>query len=694
MRNLPLLLPAGDCGDGVVPVPGGWQLHGNPGPDAVAEADNRPTMPGLTQFYPEQGMLGSSALSQFLERQPALALDRTVVTLPAAAGGLNLFTLGQWADQLGLPVQARVADLRTEPWQTLPYAQHRVVDLHPDGQMAVPGTGATVRVVPQASRAPRPYADVPAEAVSMVAARPYPPGRVVFTDGGIELGLPAGLVNNDAAIGGHPLTDVIRDMDGVFQPEAFEVVGATSVQTLDGYVDLLHQMQSAEPGTHGLVVVDHPTGAGSEVYLGVREPNGVWFLDLARLKPALFTKDPTAVRFAVLPGGSLPVTDRLSALDAAWLPRVDASLPLYLPPGATGLGTPESGHAVVVIGPHRDEPASVLEAARRVAQEVDQPVIVLAVRRAGSAPEPDRVAALRTLLEVYGWRGRVPVVITRAQVGPLEEVLDEYRASVVYQTPGSNAAARPGGALGGLAALNLSNLWTVRPAGGTVRQAASGDRPAERRVSEVLSTPLVQAAAGRRRRPAFNPPSVPVASFLSVSLTNPAGIRTAYRDRQEHLRAKLPQVQQIIRRDPAFSGHHAVLSLAELGQFDSAMAYLEAGDDTRADEIVKPLLSVARPDSEAGGQTIHTMLPHLAALAGGQVNDRASQAILHAIGDLIAGHETAAQVKADVWTHKDHLPQGGVVRVAWIRSLNTLIRQMPQHGESLNSIAEAIVTCP
>jgi len=34
------------------------------------------------------------------------------------------------------------------------------------------------------------------------------------------------------------------------------------------------------------------------------------------------------------------------------------------------------------------------------------------------------------------------------------------------------------------------------------------------------------------------------------------------------------------------------------------------------------------------------------------------------------------------------------VRVAWIRSLNTLIRQMPQHGESLNSIAEAIVTCP
>jgi len=34
MRNLPLLLPAGDCGDGVVPVPGGWQLHGNPGPDA------------------------------------------------------------------------------------------------------------------------------------------------------------------------------------------------------------------------------------------------------------------------------------------------------------------------------------------------------------------------------------------------------------------------------------------------------------------------------------------------------------------------------------------------------------------------------------------------------------------------------------------------------------------------------------
>jgi hypothetical protein len=339
----------------------------------------------------------------------------------------------------------------------------------------------------------------------------------------------------------------------------------------------------------------------------------------------------------------------------------------------------------------------VLNAARSAAQSIDQPVIVLGAERPGDVPEPRRLAALRTLLNVYGWRGKVPVVVTRARVErPLTKILDEYGASLVYQSPKA-AEAWQGGGTGSLVALNLGNSWVVRLPGGP---AASGDRQSLPPPAEVLSPQLMQAAAGRRRQPAFSPPSVPVASFLSVSLTNPAGVRAAFQQhelvRADELEQVQEQVQQIVSRDPAFSGHHGVLRLASLGQFNSALAYLEAeAGEKRADAIVQPLLSVDQAAApEEHKKTILHMLPHLAALAGGEINDGASEAILRAINDLITEGKTAEQVKADVRNYSRFLPKSGQVRVGWTRRLVELREKMPQYDAILQEVNLAILNCP
>ncbi|WP_344619780.1 hypothetical protein, partial [Dactylosporangium salmoneum] len=290
------------CGDGVVPVPGGWAL--NLGSQSSVDATG-PQLPGVTQFHPGSGPLDLPRMSRFLDRQPPEALDRTVHTLPRSPGRLTLSGLGEQADLLRLPVQAWAADLRPdEPGAALPLAPHRVIYFDRHGQMTVPGQGDVVRVVPRSSRAPRPYADVNDEVASIVAGHPHPPGRIVFSDGGVELGLPAALVNHR-----RPAATGLR---GAFEREDVGAVGAVPVEVLDGYVELLHRMQSATPGAHGLVAVD--SAAGTSLYLGVREPHGVSFIDLATLRAALLPQDAAGISFGMLPD-SLSVQDVLSALN-------------------------------------------------------------------------------------------------------------------------------------------------------------------------------------------------------------------------------------------------------------------------------------------------------------------------------------------------------------------------------------------
>ncbi|MFG2045767.1 hypothetical protein [Dactylosporangium sp. NPDC048998] len=364
---------------------------------------------------------------------------------------------------------------------------------------------------------------------------------------------------------------------------------------------------------------------------------------------------------------------------------VEPSWPLFLPPGADLLSTVDTGGVsgeVVVVGSGAGEPVGVLRAVRRAAGGVDQPVVVVSVPPGGS-PDAGQVDAVRTLLNVYGWRGRVPVVVTRGRLAPLESLLDLYGVSAVYQT--SAVGGGLGGRSGGLAALNLSNAWVLRrPAG---EPAAAGLS------SEVLSAELLQAAAGRRR-PVFDRPSTPVASFLSVPLRDTSRIRETYDTYRALLAPDLPQVQQIVSRDPAFAGHQAVLGLAELGQFDAAVAYLQAGDD-RPDVIAAPLLNIDRDATPVERQrAVVGMLPHLAALARAVSHDLASEAILLAVADLITENRSQEDVRNDIWFHKNLLPKDGRLRVGWVTHLTELTQQLPEHTDSLGWVASAIMNCP
>lgn len=78
--------------------------------------------------------------------------------------------------------------------------------------------------------------------------------------------------------------------------------------------------------------------------------------------------------------------------------------------------------------------------------------MVLGSARLGAPPDPERVTQLGSVLEQYGWRGRVPVVVTRAGLHPdepgtaaLQNQLDRYGASLVHHP----LPSRPGSISGG-----------------------------------------------------------------------------------------------------------------------------------------------------------------------------------------------------------------------------------------------------
>ncbi len=108
-----------------------------------------------------------------------------------------------------------------------------------------------------------------------------------------------------------------------------------------------------------------------------------------------------------------------------------------------------------------------------VGKTVEGEVAVLVPHIDSEGPDAGQIAKLGSLLEQYGWRNKVPVVVTRAGLDPedhetkaLHGVLDSYHASLVHQIRAGAAAKTTGG---GLSAF-LGNPWTVREArnpGGT-----------------------------------------------------------------------------------------------------------------------------------------------------------------------------------------------------------------------------------
>ncbi|MFI0796272.1 hypothetical protein ACH4OY_26840 [Micromonospora rubida] len=696
--NLPLLIRTNSeprpkselCADGrIVPLrSGGMYLHlGTKGKidsdPFLQELDSRPRMPQIVPLSFGPDGLSSPLVTNYLGRLPTLTLDQMMYVPPKGSlqESPDEVELAKWADGLGIPVQVPVGQLT--PGRTLPSGrQHRVLPLDSAGRITSVGEAHSIRVLPKLSRAVGVHANPGHEVARMAAGRPYLSGRIVFGPDGVELGVPAGLVE---AWFGDTVTRLGRPLDEKDVAAALADKTASTVQ-VDGYVELMRRLEALPPQSQALVGV--ADGADSAVHLAQRDLPGVSFLDPGAARAASFPNDPTRIELTVLPD-TMALADRLDVLDAArYAAEPPASWPIRWPDGAAvAVDDTRPDRDVVVIGSAETEQESLLNTVYGAIGKLDQPVIVLAVEHTRTPLTPARIAAVRTLLEQYGWRNRVPVVVTRGQTSKdLFEVLDSYGAALVHRVAAASTAS------GGLS-VNFGPQWnwTVRqPGNATVRQPGNatgvGSTPG---VQSELTLPLLLTAAGRHRTPRFGRPPEQVATFLSTSLTEHLGDGRLAADLQgPGVKTLKPLVEQIALRDPSFAAHDATLQLADLGQGDAVVNYLGAGE-ARGDAIFEPLVNV---DAETAQATVAELLPHLATLAGGGLNDFASQAILTAIAGQLDGSMTPEQINKSIEDHKAYLPRGG--RADWVRRIGALQDKLPDHQLGLAEIGTMIMQCP
>ncbi|MFF0718727.1 hypothetical protein [Micromonospora sp. NPDC003816] len=650
-----------------------------------AAAAARVSGPLATPLFPQED---SELLRRMLARQSAEDLDLTPVHWPESAGPVTLPALAEWADDLRLPAQVLRAQLDGDGTtdEPVPYGPHRVVDLDAEGRITAPGAGVTVRLAPMAHREPSPWADVPAGPLEMLSGKPYLSGRIVFSADGVEVGLPAALTNHRyrAALRTHGLRFTSGD-------DALAATGAERVDEPTGYVDLAYRMEQAGAGAHAVVVVDGPDG--ESIHLAVND--GARNLSLlgpdgSVLLPAT---ESGRIRLALYPGEPVSVEERLIQIAAAstgssaavstgpsWAETTRNEVALHTWQAADG-----TGRVMEIIGPAAAVSTHDLGVLAEAAEYLDQPIIVLATERPGRRPAPEQVSLLNRRLFVHlgesvlaGGHDPVPVVYTRASASPeLTRVLDEYGAPLVYEAPGLSA---PGA--GGMPLLNLGSAWTARRPGGSPGGGGQTAPP----VVDALSVDLIEAATGLRRAPAFTPPTVPVVSFLSASLTDPQAIVSGLDRAGPALPDQHSQLRDAVHRVPSLAGYHAVLSLAKPLLLDGP-ARPGGAAGTRG--------AVGAGGAAGSAAQLGAMAPMLADLAGVSFDDRASHAILAAIGDLIEGNRSADEVTTAIWAFKDDLPGGGAVRANWIRKINALVPLVAEgHREPLTQIQEAIMTCP
>ncbi|MGC4806707.1 hypothetical protein [Micromonospora sp. DT233] len=684
--NLPLLLRRMSelCADSrTVPLrSGGMHLHLGPrdqihADTVLVEVDGRPRIPQITplSFVPEG--VGHQLTSNFVGRQGPDALDRMMYVPPTSSLGRlpDPAELARWADTLGLPVQLSAAQVAPGP--TPPSGQHRVVPLDDAGRVTTHDRAHSIRVLPRTSLAAGAHANPVPEVAQLMAGRPYLSGRIVFGPDGAELGVPAGLVKSWF---GDTLARVGRPLEQA-DVAAARSEGVASIVQVDGYVDLMRRVEGLPPESQALVTV--ADGVDSAVYLAHRDGAGVSFLDPGSAGAATFPGDPTRIELTVLPD-TMRLGDRLDVLDAArYAAEPPATWPIRWPDEAavTGGGT-RPDREVVVVGTKESE-KSLLDTAHAAIDKLDQPVIVLGVDTNWASPSPERVAAVRTLLEQYGWRNKVPVVVTRGRAdAELLTVLDSYGAPLVHKVRTSS----PSPATGGLSVnFGPSSSWRVRQPGDAT---VSGAKPA---VNPQLTPALLADAGGRHRIAKYDRPPEQVATFLSTPLAARVGDGRFAQDLQG-VKALRPLVEQIARRDPSFTAHEATLQLAELGKGEAVVSYLNAGDK-RGDAIFDPLVRADGDTAQARETTVRTLLPHLASLAGGGMKDFASQGILTAIAGQLDGSMTPDQVRDSVWQFKDHLPTEG--RLDWVRRIGELQDRLPvEHRAGLEEIGTIILRCP
>lgn len=655
------------CADGRLappPATGGLYLHlsgtGNLDTDPhFAEVNGRPEMPQITPVSYGPGEFDLGLVLGFLDRTPPEALDLMAhVPLLSVDGKLDARALGARADELRLPVQVRTANL-ADGGPELPLAQHRLIPLDEQGRVTTLAGSVMVRVVPTDSRTAGVYDGVTADVADVWAGNWYLSGRIAFgPDGSVQLGRPAGLLNSWY---GQLLAGFGRPLDDA----DVQAAGAERV-VVAGYADLLRRLGPLPVDSQRLVELDRADGR-TDVFLAHQGSDRVpEFLDLGAGTAAVFPADPRELRLTDL-AGTMPLGDRLDALRLGV--RAEPSWPLVLPKVA--------GHdgEVFVVGD--DAPPAVL---KTLAGKIGQPVVFLGRFGGDERANASRLTALGSLLEQLGWREAVPVVVTTvrldaAKTEGLTALLDRYDVSLVHQVAGHAGGVAP---TGGLVSF-LGNPWTVRPAG----RPPAGVEPPHR---DTLTEDLLAYAAGKGRRPRFGPPPEPVATFLTTSLTEHAGRGID----PGAVRTLSPLVEQIATRDPFFAAHNAALQLTGLGHGDAVTAYL--GDEAeRGAKIFQPLLAVGGGTASERRHGVRELLPHLAALAGGEVDDLASHAILGALNDLLTGAVEADTIRHRIQRYKSYLPD--TAKVPWVRRLGELQASLPEHRDQFEKLATAIMEC-
>lgn len=652
----------------------------------LAEANGQPPTLDIAGLTHGPGALGEPLTGRFLDRMPPEAADQMVIKpLPSVDGAMDPYTLGDKADRAGLAVQIPIGQLA--PGRRLPEADDRMVPLDGNERTTTSDNATWVRVSPKNSRAVDAYDDVPADVAALWADQRYPSGQIVSGPDGTRLALPGGLAKS---FYGDAMTRFGRPLDGE-DVAAARAAGATTVP-VRGYVELLRQTESM-PGSDALVEVDDAAGNTRTFMAHVKVDDAAGtapenllhgaFLDPGAGDGAVFPVDRGELRLTKM-AGVKSVDDRFDELtDARLGPLAEPSWPMVWPKDVQVYRPVGGDVEIPVIGPLDGEPLPMLDKLATAAKELGVQPVVLGAHYSGGPLAVGRASErLNSLLEQYGWRGKVPLTVTRAGLKPDEEdttsllgVLDDRDAYLAHQVP-----ARAGGpsGTGGLTA-NLGYHWTIR-----AKDAEPDELPPP---SGQLTKELLKVAA-TPRRPKYDQPPEQVAKFLTTPLRGPGDHYDLHSPAVKEL---APLLKPIAERDPAFAAHNAAVQLADLGHADFVTSYL--GDEAgQLAAIFKPMRDVGGDTAIDRAEGIRTLLPHLAALPGGDVGDLATHGVLTALDKGLAGTATADQIRDEIWQYKDYLTKES--KVDLVREISSLKENLPEDQGSVDEVIKAIFTCP
>lgn len=656
------------CADGrIVPLASGgvWNnsryrgvQEGDPFLDELLSLPRSPG--GSPLVFESDDKAGALTLKQ-AARTPPEARDLLVHRPPPPVGGLDAYALGELADRFGMPVEIPRQQLAAPvPGRTLEQLEHRLVPLRADGPVSTLGDAEWVRVVPARGGTTGAYETAPDEVKRAQAEVRYPSwGRIVFLAGGeVQLGWPAALADHryggSMARFGRPLDEV--DVAAVAAPPV----------ALDGYVDLIRRLESAPGNRQAYVQVTDERGDVS-TFLAHRDPRHVAVLDPGTGRSARLPAGRVRIQLTALPGVR-SLDDRLDAIrDARLRPADLPTSPIAWPRDARPVGSAE--HPVVVFGPEA-LPASLLADLTGWADQIGQPILVVGAGRTRQPVPSDQLPALRSLLSQFGDRWKVPVVLTfgavnegRPETAELYAALDTFGASLVRQVPSG-----------------LDHKWTVRPA------LSTGDKPP---IANELSAGLLAFAAGTDRRPAFAPPPAAVVRFLGTPLGDQLRAGSPFGGT---VRKLAPWVHRIAARNPAAVAYGAALALTDLGHQDIVSSVV-ANPGRGRDAVFGSLADIGGDTPADRQREVQTLLPQLAALVGGlDTRDVASQGVLTALNDMLAGAKDNTRIQQDITGLKSYLTD--VAKADFARLIRNLANRMPAADhQTYEDLVVLILTC-